>query len=368
MTKPLSKTEKKARAKAMASTVEIKKKIPAKPKKKPATKAKKAPLGPIPDIVNYVVEEGPFSMKEQRECAPGLDNDAVYREAEEAVKLGWLRKNKKGIYSLARKVPKKKAPVKNKPVTKAKKAAKTELSDKDLNDVEEVVDFLMDNCPDRSPPVTAGELDSEAIGGPQVLRNALKLGRIVKDGDGYRLNKGGDVAMGALAILQKVEEESVRCAEELAEVKKLYDEGRKKSATVEPALRTKVTTLEKQITGWELRNNIQIATYRLERWEAGLLSEGIQETGRSLAGLRMAMNDGLTGGVPGDATIGDYRTWAFARLDELNAALAILNRYSYPRAGVMTEVKPEPSEDFDKMLTCLVSQDTGRVEWPRKRT
>ncbi len=98
---------------------------------------------------------------------------------------------------------------KKKPATKAKKAAKTELSDKDLNDVEEVVDFLMDNCPDSSPPVTAGELDSEAIGGPQVLRNALKLGRIVKDGDGYRLNKGHGGAKKAAATMLNDEERRV---------------------------------------------------------------------------------------------------------------------------------------------------------------
>lgn len=377
MTKPLSKKEKKARAKARASTVEIKKKTPAKPKKKPVTKTKKEvklsseALSEVDYLVDYIRDEGTQTIGMLLAASLYESVDEAKRVIADAVKLGRITTIRiKGrpshIYRLVK--------AKKKPATEAKKAVKTELSDKDLNDVEEIVDFLMDNCPDRSPPVTAGELDSEAIGGPQVLRNALKLGRIVKDGDGYRLNKGGDVAMGALAILQKVEEESVRCNEELVACKKELKESRdhsqaqaKENLELEAALREKADMLEGEIVGWELRSNVQVLTYRFERWEHDRLRDAYVTTVRWLENWLVGM--GLKGS--GEWAVDEWEAWAQREKETLVQGLTKMKPFQ-KRQRPLTEVRPEPPEDTHKMITLmmsqLASQDAGWGPAPGKKT
>ncbi|KKN10594.1 hypothetical protein LCGC14_1035060 [marine sediment metagenome] len=215
--------------------------------------------------------------------------------------------------------------------------------------------------------------DMPKIDVPRAVANAVKLGVIDHGKLGYYLvddkpKTGGEPKPKKPItedVLAACERELAKCKIAIEQQRKAAMEALRDSSAKEGALRTKVDTLEKLIAHWELRNNVQVATYRLERWVTGTLDEGIQETGRSLIELRSAMSGSPNGAIR-DATTEDWIAWATERMVELNAAMAILNRYSYPRDPVMTEAKPEPGLGFTNAIIHMVGQPIGDATWPKK--
>ncbi len=478
MTKPLSKTEKAHRAtvRRMQRDAEIdpKKIVAPKPKKKPAAKAKKAApkkvsKGELEDedhLCDYIEREGPQSLDELMRAGLYESREIAEKIIDSALEVQWIVKTR-GRYQLAlAKMP------------QWERAAR-EKSDAALRDLEIVVDYIFVNCPDDSTPVTTEQLANGTELSRSVARracmNGVKLGRLVRDADGYRLVKGhkgakkakkklgrkaraqkvrdsrtdldgleGNEAQRAAAehilhvlvsigpatqseleeachppvrydipavahalgrmgwisntvhagywvlssetplsewatrneilqapsLVQRLQKEAVAHKQRTEKVEKeqiAYDNARfEREQRRSQRFSDTVDALRKQIKGWQLRSDVQIASYRLEHWEAGLLTEEIRDVATSLDAWRreaIGTFDALQIGPDRkeDATAGELRAWVRVQLQTIGIILENAQRHSQPRAGVMGGERDGPVSEQGMVASSMVA--SNGVEW-----
>ncbi len=319
------------------------------------------------DMEHVVLNVDKWGYVDMDQMAVDLPGVNLSRAVANATKRGLIGLGKLGYYLIGE--GSKEAPT--------DKSVSSKLSDKDLADVDEIVDYIFVNCPDDSTPVTTEHLGNgtelSRSAARQACMNGVKTDRLVRDGDGYRLVGAYKAAMTPAEVLVRKEREALRetgtgdtdapikeaaeklarTLQELAAVKEVFDESRKQSATVEAALREKVELLEGEIVGWELRSNVQVLTYRFERWEHDRLRAAYAITVNWLE----SWLDGMDSNDSGEWSVDDWRGWARRQADGLRRGLGKMKPFQ-KREQPMTDVKPEPPENLHKMLAYLVSNNT----------